>query len=157
MLRFGAVSFQLTMPKIVTLQSSCLKLRIKSTVQKQIYTQVFIGSQRQSAKINSDKSCISPLRASQQLTPDAVRTGLAFSLGKRAFLCAAGTAAMISTSFGWLGKPYLLAVRPLILDLANTAGQICQSTSNSHSDNRIQIMQTDIGGRGSREREREIN
>ena len=39
-------------------------------------------------------------------TPEAVRTGLAFSLGRREFLCSCGTAAMISTSLGEVSKPY---------------------------------------------------
>jgi hypothetical protein len=47
--------------------------------------------------------------------PDAVLTGLAFSLGRRAFLWAGGTAAMMSTSLGWVGRPYLLAIWPLSL------------------------------------------
>ena len=47
--------------------------------------------------------------------PDAVLTGLAFSLGRRAFLWAGGTAAMMSTSLGWVDRPYLLAIWPFSL------------------------------------------
>ena len=47
--------------------------------------------------------------------PEAVLTGLAFSLGRRAFLYAGGTAAMMSTSLGWVDRPYLLAIWPFSL------------------------------------------
>lgn len=47
--------------------------------------------------------------------PEAVLTGLAFSLGRRAFLYAGGTAAMMSTSLGWVDRPYLLATWPFSL------------------------------------------
>eukprot|EP00963_Diacronema_lutheri_P008950 scaffold776_cov347-Pavlova_lutheri.AAC.148 len=38
--------------------------------------------------------------------PDAVLTGFAFNLGRRLLFCSSGTAAMISTSFGGLARPY---------------------------------------------------
>ena len=41
--------------------------------------------------------------------PDAVLTGFAFSFGSSAALYPGGTAAMISTSRGWVGRQYFLA------------------------------------------------
>ncbi len=47
--------------------------------------------------------------------PEAVLTGLALSFGSKAFLCAMGTAAMMSTSRGCEDSPYLLATWPFNL------------------------------------------
>ena len=52
--------------------------------------------------------------------PDAVLTGLAFNLGKSAFFCVRGTAAMMSTSLGWEDRPYLLAMSLFSLRIENT-------------------------------------
>ena len=47
------------------------------------------------------------------LTPLAVLTGFALNLGTRAFLCSAGTAAMMSTSRGLVSSEYFDANRVL--------------------------------------------
>ena len=49
--------------------------------------------------------------------PEAVLTGLAFSLGRRAFLWVVGTAAIMSTSLGCEERPYLLATSPFSLSI----------------------------------------
>ena len=55
--------------------------------------------------------------------PEAVRTGLALSLGRRALRWEGGTAAMMSTRRGWLERPWRLATWPLSLEGGGEGGR----------------------------------
>lgn len=57
--------------------------------------------------------------------PDAVRTGLARSCGSSVALCSSGTAAIISTSLGARGRPYLRDIC-LVLVMVRGVERVCR-------------------------------